>query len=54
MCSCRHKFFVTSEEVRKVVDAYNIRERLKINKIKNDRIRLDDVCEGGYPSILEE
>jgi hypothetical protein len=41
--------FANNEDVRQAVNAYNIRERVKISKIKNDRTRLLAVCEEDCP-----
>jgi hypothetical protein len=45
--------FSNIEEVREGLNAYSIRERVKIKKIKNDRSRLHAVCEQGCPWMLK-
>jgi hypothetical protein len=44
--------FSNIEDLRQAVNAYSIRERVKIRKIKNDRTRLHAVCEDDCPWML--
>ncbi|KAM0827513.1 hypothetical protein ACQ4PT_068138 [Festuca glaucescens] len=41
------------EELRKALATYTIRNRVPIRKVKNDRIRLNDVCADGCPWMLK-
>ncbi|KAK1651548.1 hypothetical protein QYE76_069353 [Lolium multiflorum] len=45
--------FASIEEARQAVNAYNIRERVKTRKTKNDRTRLHARCEEGCPWRLK-
>jgi hypothetical protein len=45
--------FGNIEDLRQAVNAYSIRERVKIRKIKNDRTRLHEVCDDDYPWMLK-
>ncbi|KAM0900304.1 hypothetical protein ACQ4PT_020726 [Festuca glaucescens] len=45
--------FSSIEEARKAVNAYNIRERVKTRKTKNDKTRLHAICEEGCPWRLK-
>ncbi|XP_051216970.1 uncharacterized protein [Lolium perenne] len=45
--------FADIEEVRQAVNAYSIRNRVKIRKIKNNRARVHAVCDEGCPWFLK-
>jgi hypothetical protein len=45
--------FAYIEEVRKAVIAYNIRNRVKIRKIKNYRTKVHAICDEGCPWVLK-
>ncbi|KAM0863033.1 hypothetical protein ACQ4PT_044865 [Festuca glaucescens] len=45
--------FASMQEARLAVNAYSIRERVKIRKVKNDSTRLHAVCEEGCPWSLK-
>ncbi|KAM0833372.1 hypothetical protein ACQ4PT_064306 [Festuca glaucescens] len=45
--------FASIEEARQAVNAYNIRERVKTRKTKNDKTRLHAICEEGCPWRLK-
>ncbi|KAM0849543.1 hypothetical protein ACQ4PT_053662 [Festuca glaucescens] len=45
--------FADIEEVRQAVNAYSIRNRVKIRKIKNNRSRIHAICDEGCPWFLK-
>ncbi|KAM0878460.1 hypothetical protein ACQ4PT_034871 [Festuca glaucescens] len=45
--------FADIEEIRQAVNAYNIKNRVKIRKIKNDRTRVHAICDEGCPWFLK-
>jgi hypothetical protein len=45
--------FADMEEVRQAVNAYNVRNKVKIRKIKNNRARVHTVCDEGCPWFLK-
>ncbi|KAM0888518.1 hypothetical protein ACQ4PT_028298 [Festuca glaucescens] len=45
--------FSSVKELRKALIAYSVRNRVKVNKLKNDKRRLDAVCKPGCPWFLK-
>jgi hypothetical protein len=44
--------FSCVEELRKALNAYSVKNKVKVNKLKNDRTRITAVCKPGCPWFL--
>ena len=45
--------FADVVELRTALKAYSIRNKVQIKKVKNDKIRLEAVCQDGCPWVLK-